>query len=491
MTASDAPKLHVWDAQTGAIINETQIWGLGEIAFSGNRKVVHFLEGGYCFYVYDALDGTQLNKGRLSRWSSHQLGAHWAQEDLLSFATSFETDGKLVVNIQELRLTSSASYPAAKLFHVPPHGGTFSFSPASFHASFVTETEIVVLDVRRSKILLRVKATRQPYTPPGHFSPDGRFFACGTREPRICVWKNMANYVPWSSLKPRLPFKEFSFSPATSSILTWDQQGIQLLHIGSHPTPTSPGGNEPNRQRGDYLVAYSADWAHITTARREDGVITALGPRSSTWRGSIDTGVGIRDMKIVRSHALVTDGNRLVRWDLGAGEVTSEAFITSGAESAALSNDCSKIAFTRSGTAIYLYDVKARAIVWGYEADRRVLDIRFPHNQRTLWLHTHTSHPSNGPNYAEEWEIAEGGSLRCVQRRSLADAWSWDNLFSGGYRIESQSGEWVVDLAGNKLLWLPPNWRTNRLGDVRWNGDSLVLVGGHRPEPTIIRFHGP
>ena len=145
---------------------------------------------------------------------------------------------------------------------------------------------------------------------------------------------------------------------------------------------------------------------------------------------------------------------------------------------------------------VYLYDVNARAIVWlGSAAASRVLEIRFHHHQHTFWLRTHTvhpnDHPSNDTNYAEEWEVVGGGNPRLLRCLLLADTWSWDTLFSGGYLIGNQPGEWIADLAGNKLLWLPPNWRSNRPGDVRWNGDSLALVGGDRSEPAIIRFHEP
>jgi hypothetical protein len=129
-----------------------------------------------------------------------QLGAHWVYEESLQFSTSFENDGMLVVNIQELQQTSTPPLALIKSFPALPCG-KFSFSPMSFYASFVTKMEVIILDIEDSRILLQAKATHSPYTQPGCFSPGGCFFAYGIQEYKIHIWKNTsANYVPWSNL---------------------------------------------------------------------------------------------------------------------------------------------------------------------------------------------------------------------------------------------------------------------------------------------------
>ena len=215
----------VWDIKTGAIVKEIVIdfKGLYRIVFSGYYTITLVTE--YCkgFYTYGALDGTLLCEGEILPRFCRQLGAHWEHGDSLQFATSYTADGKSAIDIHQLQPSSIPPFSMVESFIVPPHDGEFSFSPVSFHASFVTWVEITVLDVRDSKILLQVEPPEvfySGYTGSGCFSSDGGFFACGIQDEEIHIWKNMpAGYMPWSCLKPRLPFRSFSFLPTAISIL--------------------------------------------------------------------------------------------------------------------------------------------------------------------------------------------------------------------------------------------------------------------------------
>ena len=282
--------LDVWDIQTGVIIRSVGVRGRGEIAFfdNSNRRVVGLLPPSLLseqnqFYVYDALEDTRPCKVGLPWLPGQQLGAHWTHEDSLRFATSFEIAGHVMIEIHELKQASHL-LPVVESFHVPHHSGKFSFSPVSFHASFVTETDVVILDVRDSRALLGVNAAQSPFIPPGHFSPDGRFFVCGTEEPRIFVWENgSTDYGPWSNFRPRLLFEGLSFSPIMSSILTWGQQGIQLLGPGNQTAFLSPDKTGYHHQRHNHLVAYSADGTLIATNQHGLWILKSVpNARSST-----------------------------------------------------------------------------------------------------------------------------------------------------------------------------------------------------------------
>jgi len=190
-----------WDIQTGIIIKEFEIWVPSKITFCGNRRTITRVMGQY-FCAHDVLNGTQSCEGKLLPSTSHQLGAKWAYGESLQFAI---TDGKFAIHIQELQPTSDPSVTVVKSFPVPPHKGEFSFSPVSFHASFVTKRSIVILNVQGPRMLFHTTSTQPLYAPPGHFSPDGSFFACGTLENRIHLWKNIPpNYIPWCTHQPRI-----------------------------------------------------------------------------------------------------------------------------------------------------------------------------------------------------------------------------------------------------------------------------------------------
>jgi hypothetical protein len=180
-----------------------------------------------------------------------------------------------VIDIRELQPTSASPLLVVESFPVLPQDGRFSFSPISFHASFVSETKVVVLDVRNSKSLFVTKATQQLYTPPGHFSPDGHFFAYGTSRGEIAVWENTpTGYMPRSTLGPRLPFKGFSFSPTAISILSWGPGGVQLLHPTNHVSPPPPDETKSHRKGGDHSVVASTGGMLIATAQQEDSVVS-------------------------------------------------------------------------------------------------------------------------------------------------------------------------------------------------------------------------
>lgn len=501
----NAAKFCVWDIQTGVVINETTVRGTGEIRFSGNQRVVHRLDGGYYFYVYDVLKGTQLYEGHTSWWPDYQLGACWDHEDILLTATSFITSGRLVFDIQELQLTPNISHTVVEsfclslsprnfyftqaksilwlLYHGEP---SFSFSPATFHASFSGRGIVIILDVRGLTTQLHSCGWGN-----GCFSPDGQFFACRTSRWEACVWKKTStNYVPWSNLRARKPCGGFSFSPTSSSILAWGSQEIQLL-CNNRPTPADADRSEYWYQ--DPLVVRSTDWVYIAMGQKLGHHITILDTHLGA-RKHYDVSGGILDMKVVDDTLVVLESPcRLVYHPLTPGSDNTRvadndalSMDIHGKEGFVLSDDCSWIAFaSHSQKVVLLYSVEAQAIIWKNEVTKVVHDLRFSCNQHTLWLHMDVGSSHTLNDYVEEWEMTKG---QCVQHQTLANRRSWENIFSCGRHIEGCSRQWVVDPTGNKLFWLPPDWRARPQKKTKWGGDFLVLVNDFSPEPVMIHF---
>jgi len=169
--------LRIWDVQTGSVVNDIGIDNFCEVTFSGFQRTIVLVMGGN-FRAYDGLTGTQLCEGELLSSSSHKLGASWVHDGSLRFPKSFMADGQPTIGIYEFLPTSNPSFLMIESFVVPLYDGKFSFSPASYHASFVTETKIAILDVRASETLFQTNTPTSPFIPPGRFSPDGCFFAC-------------------------------------------------------------------------------------------------------------------------------------------------------------------------------------------------------------------------------------------------------------------------------------------------------------------------
>ena len=500
----DRPRLLVWDILTGVVVSDIGNPSTREIGFSGDRRIVSLLGnyfGGYSFCAYDAPEGTRLRDEGLTRWPDHQLGAHWPCKDNLRFATSSMAGGERVIEIHELQQILDSPLLLVESFSIPDYHGTFSFSPVSFHASFVTGTGIVVLDVRTSKLLLQTRVARTDLSPPGWFSPDGQLFACGTSQYDICVWQNTsAGYTPWNNFCSRLPFKGFLSSPTSSSMLTWGLTWVQLLHPNSYPGP--PDSNPIHRQRGYHLVARFADCARIATTRIGSGVVTVLDCPLGTLRQSIDTRMKILDIKIVDDTVVVVDISMLARWDPQTGRrvhgarsvPTDEVAVDNSAVYLTLSRDCSQVAFIEAsqrgtGLGVRLRGVEPPGAIasLGPRHSENVVDIRFSLDQRELWLLNSVKVLSLSSFHVMKLGVGGSGGRRKVTTETLEGTWSWVHLFSFGYHIGTDA-RWIKDTRGTKILWLPPTWRSVRGLDVRWDGNFLALIASNHPVPIIIEF---
>jgi len=455
-------------------------------------------------HVYDVLKGVQLSEVLLPSRAYHEH-THWGHRDSDLLVTSSEIDGKIMIDTWDPQPISSPPFPVIESFLLQPHEGKFSFSPVSFHASFLTTREVVILNVRDSKILLRTEKTDREYCGwSGRFSPDGRFFAYMTEADEIHVWKNMStSYVPWSNLVPQFPEpRGFAFSPSATSILIWGKYGIELLD--NHLRPPSPKNTRHRCRTGAHLVACSADGTHIATARSLEGVVTILDPLLDTPQRHINTNMRILDIKIFDNVLFVADEHELVSWDLGVvgtgrdahgvRRATLDRILGTGLFT--LSNDCSQIAVAARRT-VLLYDIKTQEILNEYAMEnmgqglpRRfttvdIWDIRFSPDGHQLWLLLQGGSP---PHYCETLHTTKDLRSAGATWESLEDGWSQGSRFPPpGYRIWVGSG-WVEGPGGKKLLWLPPNWRTERMTEAMWDGNFLALVGGHHPEPIIIEF---
>ena len=526
--SSASPSFVVWDIQTGIIINHSDIQNLSKVMCFGNQRILTTLEDSssdsddsdgnnsdnsnsdssdsndnsnyfyyrykYVFSTYNPLTSTCLCRGTLKSLSELCLGPYWAHKESFQFATSLSTDGEFVVDIYEVQETSNPPLSLIQSFTILPHDGIFSFSPTSLQASFVSETEVVILDVQDSGVLFHTKEGQKLYTPPGQFSPDGSSFACKTSQQDICVWKNTPiGYVPWSHLKPRSPFVDFAFSPTTNSIVAWSQEGIQLLHLDNQLSPPS---TEMTCKNGDHLVAYSVDRTYIATARHQDSSVTVL---FGTSQQHIDTGMAIQDIRIVNNTLFVADGYKVLSWHFNSSGVAHSAYEVAvnpinpshkvhAIDCCALSNNCSQIAIATLGS-ISLHGIEPQGSLGPMTASvpyATIHGLRFSPDGCQLWASINNSFKY--PRLLIRMQIVEDQHFGNVTRSSI-NKWSWVDIFSPcNYHIGRGSG-WVMDSRSvDNILWLPLSWRTKSAHQVRWDGNFLALVGAHHPEPIIIEF---
>ena len=479
-------KLVAWDIQTGIVVEELQVkLDSGSI----QRRALEFAGR-----VHTLRDGTF---NAIALEGGEEVGPHWTHEGSLYFATTLYTGDNYAIRIREFQPTSTPSYPVIKEFQVAYPGGEFSFSPTSFHASFVTERKVVILDVRDSNTLLHTEAIQTSYHySPGLFSPNGCFFACETLRRDIAVWKNSPDgYIPWSTVPPRLPCEGFSFSPTATSILTWGSDGIQLLRPDNRVSPPAPDTTEPNRD--NHLVTSSIDGKRIATTRYGGRVIIILDSALGTKRHSIDVGSGIQDMRLVSNAILVLGEHRLARWNFetdGGKEVEVDSGILTDlgpVRHLALSNDGARIACIRNK--LLMYDLKSQRIIGSHVVQTirsGVEGVRFSPCGSKLWFWSVVSDHRPGYTFGYLFQVdIEGGHFASSRVHGLEDGWSLLALFQSrdGFRI-GRGGRWVEDSGGRKLFWLPPNWRVKDARHVIWEGNLLAFVDGRHREPIIIHF---
>ena len=510
-------KLVVWDTQTGVVINEFGTEDHNKVIFHGDQRTITFVTRDLHFYTYDVLHGTQLCHGKILQALSAQmsgkhsfaLGAHWTHNDTLLFATSVNTDGESVIIIHELQPTSTPPLHQVSSSPIPAQHGEFSFSPVSFHASFVTDTGVLILNVQDSKVLLQTQVFQSHRAEPGQFAPNGSFYIYGVLGDGIYIWQNTSTgYVPWSLLTPRLSYRGFSWSPTSISILCWGQGGIQLLHPDNCLSPFSPNKVKP-RLYGNHLVAYSADQTYIATARKGNSVVTVLDHLSGTPQQYIHTDMQIQYIKIVDNTIFVVDMHKLASWDLEAGRTVNVVCNVGGVTfneplnisahggRLVLSHDHSQIIFTDGGR-ISLYNIKASKVITKGGNWSSTLDLQLSSNQHRLWFLEYDT--ANNPARVSSSDIkpptsysyveleVEDGGFGNVTAEHVGDKWSWVNLFSPlGYHV-GEGSQWVADSKGTKLLWLPPNCRMEDLQGMQWNGNFLAMVDYRHPEPMIIEF---
>ena len=501
-----------WDAQTGVVIKWIKTSALpGIIVFHGDQKTVtclteeHSPEATYAYYsTYDIFNGTQLFSGRTEIWD-HGLGTHWAHGDTLLSAMCSWTGHHSIVNIHEFQPTSTPPLQILSSFSIPHQWGEFSFSPVSFHASFYTGEKMVILDVQDSKLLLQDDVDTKIVQSQEQFSPDGHFFAYRKSMYEISVWQNTpTGYMPWSSLRSRLYIWRFSWSPASTSILCWDDDGIELLCPSSCLNPLSLSKTRRMNRPQNHLVAYSADQVHIVMAQQCESIIMVLNHHLGTLQQLIDTGLQIWDIKIVNDTIFAVDEHMLVSWDFKASGIAHSTHDTKkmvhglldlsvfpGADEhqshLILSHDCSQIVVSTSDPhKTYLFDMKT----WkGFstETDDWNLGMRFSLDGHQLWFRVGTSYYFVKLEVQGNWNSLNGEDWITLEA-TKGNGELLFNYSSHGYSCDIDS-KWIVDPQGRNILWLPPNWRFSDWDDARWDGNFLALLHRHHPEPIIIEFH--
>jgi len=226
-------------------------------------------------------------------------------------------------------------------------------------------------------------------------------------------------------------------------------------------------------------------WGWDARRDRNGRAITVLDLSNNTRR-TIHTDAQIREIKIVDNTIFALHRRGLVSWHLVDGaEMETVTLPAKEDKSLALSHNCSQVAYTSRGK-VSVYDVKAGRVLSKVKIGGHIFAIQFSPNDDWLWLVTMNTGLRYGRVDFYHVRLGEAGNPR---GKRLEGGQSWDSAFRSPheYRIIETWSEWVSGPEG-KVLWLPPNWRSKRGLEAKWNGNFLAFVHDHHPEPIIIEF---
>ena len=508
-----------WDLQTGGMasqvfpptLRQSHIYGKPSIVFSTNGRTAGIVfhqhsSSGYsketiAISIFDVASGVCVYSHLLEDYTLTSNNA-WAQGDSLQFATS---DGG-VVTIWQVGFASSA--PPTKLKILPALGipsNMYSndlavqFSPISGRLALAFQGGVLVWDVYNSKYLLHCTDTK--FGLGLFFSSDGHSLACSTAESDIYLWKNSpTGFILHRTLTPSTAYPKPLLSQNCKSIVTYGGRTIQLWH-GTEGYPTTPPSTltQAPQHIGGFILDFSPDSMLAAFAIQKDNVATVFNLNSGVLQSTIDAGMEIYGLGMIKNTAVVIGSCKVGTWYLPVGDGTPGA--KAGLE------DCS-----------WTIDL------CGAKLHRDVISASISPDSHHIALtvldgdpgHLYTYHTSTGGMLAKASTMGriprfslDGLNICCADGDSLAWAegiyiWTfkldcsetdfrsvkylpegspWGS--TSGYQIGDDW--WIHGPDGKRLLMLPPPWRPEPVCRL-WKGQFLALLHQEIPEPVILEL---
>ena len=208
------------------------------------------------------------------------------------------------------------------------------FLPTLSRLAFILREAVLIWDAEDSRFLLNFVGGSQSMGMT--FSSDGRFFACGTVDLEINLWKESpagyalhrrlvsgidkglgTYYITNEGTKPLL-------SPNGESVVTSKYSETQLWRTTD---PTTSLSNVPLRptRRTNFLLEFLSGRSVAVTARLGENMVAVLDLKSGNPLLVIDAGTGIWGLKVTGDAIIFVGEGRITTWNL-------PAFLDSGAD---------------------------------------------------------------------------------------------------------------------------------------------------------------
>ena len=491
-----------WDLQTGGplgtIFQELEAARrVHPPAFSADGEMVAFAfeskPHDTVITILHILSGTRKRPYRIS--GGRPAEPIWTHGEHLRFATV--KPGSITIWETPFTLTHEpaeiGSLPAPDKMD---KGKDFLFLPALSQLAFTANHTLFAWDAKASKYLLEFPI---PSIEMSSFSSGGHFLACRTRSREVFVWEvSPAGYELHQKLT--LPGGNTLTKPHLSSngesIIASFTPVIHLWHTKDQVLSSVP----PLRTFEDrFSLEFSSDGEMAVFVRRRREVVTIFDLRSGDPLLIITTGMEVLCLGITGSSVVVTDGKKMITWNLPAGgcpflaradidDSVRTTMLDSREEqmgAVSMSPDHSYLAIEVFAESVQsyldIYDVPTgrhlvRSELAGWSMPRFTPDGRKVGNvfgRTPVW-----------------WEIVEDGESGATKLdhpepfQCPPEVIPW--LSADGYEVKDDY-EWALGPTGKRLLWLPHSWRSR--GRFRtWGGRFLALLDGGLPEIVILEF---
>ena len=507
-----------WDLQTGSITSTIRqrtpdrlVHREPSITYSANGKTAgilyqHFLSPQYIsIFIFDIASNTFLHSHLLNGHPLLQNCNIWTEGQSLRFIT-YET---AAITIWEVKFTSNA--PPTKVNTLPllerPSnitGGEFEvqFSPASSRLACASQNSVLVWDVCNSRYLLHYKGGAR-FSKGMSFSSDGRFLACPTTKSNIYLWKESpTGFILHGTLTPSAAHPSSLLSQNGESILTYGGHTIQLWHATEQFPTTPPSDSSQAPQRiGDFILDLSPDLMLAAITTQKDNVVTILNLNSGVPQSTIDTGMEVYGLGVIKNTVVVIGCWEAGTWNLPIGDGTPGARagredcswtshlkckqVNKNMAGASVSPDFRYIALTvQSNWSTYLciYDTSTRGNIWCTTTHGPESITGFSLDGNKLWCIR-----DGGMGESE----VLGVGMRGLYRHNIdfgyikhsPEGCPWESSY--GYQVTDDW--WIIGPGGKRLLMLPPTWRSGPLRRL-WKGRFLALLHHQIPEPVILEL---
>ena len=500
-----------WDLQTGGLVNiissdpHVMYARCFSSTHSEDGKVVAVAYGALSLpstptsiSIYDLVSRAYVYSHRVSE--GRIVASLWTHNQCLRFASVKPGS----ITLWEVGFTSIGTLTEFKTLPAPEgisDAEELLFLPTLSRLAFTLQEAVLVWDAQGSRFLLNFKS--RDLLREIKFSPDGRFFACGTLTEGVRIWKEApAGYTLHQELVSNTSgiLKPF-FSPNGESIIACHRSGIRQWYT-KYPTPPLPDvSNQPVR-RFNFMVGLSPDETFAATTRLYEKSITILDLESGEPRLIIDAGMEILCLRVTERAVVVVGEGKVVTWDvpasgrvLGARANVNDSartttfdrpgqYRTTGAPFASISPDLNLIAIAESTAEtpnlLTIFDVSTGKRL-ASTTHRYLLHLWIPWftpDGHDIWC---SGEPEEG------WTIIEGDKPDHVKLNPVEPGVSplggfpWRS--SRGYEITPDG--WVLSPSGKRLLWLPHSWRLEEVSRM-WGDRFLGLLHGTLPEVVIL-----